>query len=88
MCSSDLSPFSWGTTWPEDEEVKTEKEREHGQDVQNEYSGVVGGWWWIPWMRLFNDNGSVYARNHHRLRHKNLYHPQCKTFFRTLRYAR
>ena len=37
-------------------------------------------------MRLFDDNGSVYARNGCRPRQNDLYHPQHKTFFRALRY--
>ena len=37
-------------------------------------------------MRLFNDDGSVYARNCCRPRQKDLHHPQCKTFFGALRY--
>ena len=51
MGSPRLSLFSRdATTWPEDEEVKKEQERENGEDVQNERSGFVGGWRWIPWM--------------------------------------
>ena len=78
--------FSWGTTtWLEDEEVKKEKEREHGEDVQNERSGFVGGRRWIPWMRLLDDNGGIYARNDCRPRQNDLHHSQCKPFFRALR---
>jgi len=37
-------------------------------------------------MRLFDDDGNVYARNRRRPRQNDLEHPQRKTFFRALRY--